>query len=94
MLNSAEESRLDATACTKNLSNADANVDAFWGSLGLLEAWGDMAVSTCMPETGAMPCTAISCLALMNLLICQGLSMQKWLFGNGPWHNDVQPNLA
>lgn len=69
MLNSADEARLKATTCIKNLSNADANDAALLGTPGLVEALGHVASVTCSPETGATPCTTNACLALMNLSI-------------------------
>jgi hypothetical protein len=69
MLNSADEARLKATTCVKNLSNADANDAALLGTPGLVEALGHVAAFTCSPETGATPCTTNACLSLMNLSI-------------------------
>ena len=69
MLNSSDEARLKATTCIKNLSNADANDGALLGTPGLVEALGQVAASTCSPDTGATPCTTNACLALMNLSI-------------------------
>ena len=69
MMNSSDEARLKATTCIKNLSNADANDSALLGTPGLVEALGQVAASTCSPETGATPCTTNACLALMNLSI-------------------------
>jgi hypothetical protein len=72
MLDSADETRLKATTCIKNLSNADANDAALLSTAGLLEALGRVAAVTCSPETGATPCTTNACLALMNLSISKG----------------------
>jgi hypothetical protein len=69
MLHSESEARLKATTCIKNLSNADANDAALLGTPGLVEALGHTAAVTCLPETGATPCTTNACLALMNLSI-------------------------
>ena len=64
----AEEARLKATTCIKNLSNADANDAALLGTPGLVETLGMVAEATCRPE-GATTCTTHACLALMNLSI-------------------------
>jgi hypothetical protein len=64
----AEEARLKATTCIKNLSNADANDAALLGTPGLVETLGTVAEATCRPE-GATTCTTHACLALMNLSI-------------------------
>lgn len=64
----AEEARLKATTCIKNLSNADANDAALLGTRGLVETLGMVAEATCRPE-GATTCTTHACLALMNLSI-------------------------
>ena len=69
MVNSNDEAKLKATTCIKNLSNADANDAALLATPGLVEALGHVAATTCMPETGATPCTTNACLALMNLSI-------------------------
>mmetsp|Transcript_22705 Transcript_22705/g.47899 ORF Transcript_22705/g.47899 Transcript_22705/m.47899 type:complete len:1715 (-) Transcript_22705:911-6055(-) len=65
----ADEARLKATTCIKNLSNADANDAALLGTPGLVETLGFVAEATCHPETGATTCTTHACLALMNLSI-------------------------
>ncbi|KAL3800621.1 hypothetical protein HJC23_006083 [Cyclotella cryptica] len=65
----AEEARLKATTCIKNLSNADANDAALLGTKGLVETLGLVAEATCHPVTGATTCTTHACLALMNLSI-------------------------
>jgi hypothetical protein len=69
MLNSSDEARLKATTCIKNLSSADANDAALLRTPGLVEALGQVASSTCSPQTGATPYTTNACLALMNLSI-------------------------
>ena len=71
MLNSTDESRLKATTCVKNLSNADANDGALLGTTGLVEALGHVARATCTLHAGATPCTTNACLALMNLSIAK-----------------------
>ena len=73
-LNAAEEARLKAVTCIKNLSNADANDAALLGTPGLVEALGCVALSTCSSSLGgkgggASSCTTNACLALMNLSI-------------------------
>lgn len=65
----ADEARLKATTCVKNLSNADANDAALLGTPGLVETLGYVAEATCHPRTGATTCTTHACLALMNLSI-------------------------
>lgn len=65
----ADEARLKATTCIKNLSNADANDAALLGTPGLVETLGYVAEATCHPRTGATTCTTHACLALMNLSI-------------------------
>mmetsp|Transcript_9665 Transcript_9665/g.12237 ORF Transcript_9665/g.12237 Transcript_9665/m.12237 type:complete len:1363 (-) Transcript_9665:105-4193(-) len=65
----AEEARLKAATCIKNLSNADANDAALLGANGLIEALAHVAVVTCIEESGATHCTTNACLALMNLSI-------------------------
>jgi len=65
----AEEARLKAATCVKNLSNADANDASLLGSTGLIEALGYVAAKTCTVEKGATNCTTNACLALMNLSI-------------------------
>ena len=65
----ADEARLKATTCIKNLSNADANDAALLGTPGLVETLGYVAEATCHPKTGATICTTHACLALMNLSI-------------------------
>ena len=65
----ADEARLKATTCVKNLSNADANDAALLGTPGLVETLGYVAEATCHPKTGATTCTTHACLALMNLSI-------------------------
>lgn len=65
----AEEARLKAATCVKNLSNADANDSSLLGSPGLIEALGHVAAKTCSVERGATSCTTNACLALMNLSI-------------------------
>jgi len=65
----AEEARLKAATCVKNLSNADANDASLLGSPGLIEALGHVAARTCSVEKGATNCTTNACLALMNLSI-------------------------
>ncbi len=65
----ADEARLKATTCIKNLSNADANDAALLGTSGLVETLGYVAEATCHPKTGATICTTHACLALMNLSI-------------------------
>ncbi|KAL7520481.1 hypothetical protein ACHAWX_005206 [Stephanocyclus meneghinianus] len=65
----AEEARLKATTCIKNLSNADANDAALLGTKGLVETLGHVAEVTCHPVNGATTCTTHACLALMNLSI-------------------------
>ena len=65
----ADEARLKATTCIKNLSNADANDAALLGTPGLVETLGFVAEATCHPELGATTCTTHACLALMNLSI-------------------------
>lgn len=65
----ADEARLKATTCIKNLSNADANDGALLGTPGLVEALGHVAAATCAKTGGATPCTTNACLALMNLSI-------------------------
>jgi len=67
--NVADEARLKATTCIKNLSNADANDAALLGTPGLVETLGYVAEATCHPKTGATTCTTHACLALMNLSI-------------------------
>ena len=71
MLNSADEARLKATTCIKNLSNADANDAALLGTKGLVEALAHVAAVTCSEESGATSCTTNACLALMNLSIAK-----------------------
>lgn len=68
----AEEARLKAATCIKNLSNADANDTALISSPGLLEALGYVASKTCTSAKGPSNCTTNSCLALMNLSIAKG----------------------
>ena len=65
----ADEARLKATTCIKNLSNADANDAALLATPGLVETLGYVAEATCHPKTGATTCTTHACLALMNLSI-------------------------
>lgn len=65
----ADEARLKATTCIKNLSNSDANDAALLGTRGLVETLGSIAEATCHPKTGATTCTTHACLALMNLSI-------------------------
>jgi len=65
----AEEARLKAATCVKNLSNADANDASLLGSPGLVEALGFVAAITCTVGKGATNCTTNACLALMNLSI-------------------------
>jgi len=67
--NVADEARLKATTCIKNLSNADANDAALLGTPGLVETLGYVAEATCHPRSGATTCTTHACLALMNLSI-------------------------
>ncbi|KAL7551375.1 hypothetical protein ACHAWF_014574 [Thalassiosira exigua] len=67
--NVADEARLKATTCIKNLSNADANDAALLATPGLVETLGHVAEATCHPKTGATTCTTHACLALMNLSI-------------------------
>jgi len=67
--NVADEARLKATTCIKNLSNADANDAALLGTPGLVETLGYVAEATCRPKSGATTCTTHACLALMNLSI-------------------------
>jgi hypothetical protein len=67
--NVAEEARLKATTCIKNLSNADANDGALLSTPGLVEALGVVAEASCSEERGATTCTTNACLALMNLSI-------------------------
>jgi len=67
--NVADEARLKATTCVKNLSNADANDAALLGTPGLVETLGHVAEATCHPSGGATTCTTHACLALMNLSI-------------------------
>jgi hypothetical protein len=72
----AEEARLKATTCIKNLSNADANDNVLLESPGLIEALGFVAGSTCSRSRGATNCTTNACLALMNLSISKGNKYQ------------------
>ncbi|KAL7540187.1 hypothetical protein ACHAXR_009922 [Thalassiosira sp. AJA248-18] len=65
----ADEARLKATTCIKNLSNADANDAALLGTPGLVETLGYVAEATCHTKKGAATCTTHACLALMNLSI-------------------------
>mmetsp|Transcript_22810 Transcript_22810/g.49412 ORF Transcript_22810/g.49412 Transcript_22810/m.49412 type:complete len:1251 (-) Transcript_22810:187-3939(-) len=67
--NVAEEARLKATTCIKNLSNADANDGALLTTPGLVEALGVVAEASCSEARGATTCTTNACLALMNLSI-------------------------
>jgi len=67
--NVAQEARLKATTCIKNLSNADANDAALLSTPGLVETLGYVAEATCHAKTGATTCTTHACLALMNLSI-------------------------
>lgn len=69
LTNVADEARLKATTCIKNLSNADANDAALLATPGLVETLGYVAEATCHPVTGATTCTTHACLALMNLSI-------------------------
>jgi len=66
----AEEARLKATTCVKNLSNADANDAALLKCPGLIEALGHVAGVTCKSWQGSDATTTTNaCLALMNLSI-------------------------
>ena len=66
----AEEARLKATTCIKNLSNADANDAALLDCPGLVEALGHVAHVTCKALGGGDATTTTNaCLALMNLSI-------------------------
>ena len=66
----AEEARLKATTCIKNLSNADANDAALLKCPGLVEALGHVAALTCKSWQGSDATTTTNaCLALMNLSI-------------------------
>uniref|UniRef100_A0A7S1VJ79 Vacuolar protein 8 n=1 Tax=Grammatophora oceanica TaxID=210454 RepID=A0A7S1VJ79_9STRA len=67
MVHGTEEARLKATTCIKNLSNADANDYALLSCVGLVEALGLVAKTTCDPSPSN--CTTNACLALMNLSI-------------------------
>merc|ERR1719401_1344558 len=65
----ADEARLKATTCVKNLSNADANDARLLDTPGLVQTLGIVAEATCREGTGATTCTTHACLALMNLSI-------------------------
>ncbi len=67
--NIADEARLKAATCIKNLSNADANDGALLSTSGLVEALGYTAFLSCSSTKGATTCTTNACLALMNLSI-------------------------
>lgn len=67
----AEEARLKATTCIKNLSNADANDEYLLNCPGLIQALGQVA-ATCSrgSQTGCDATTTTNaCLAIMNLSI-------------------------
>ena len=66
----AEEARLKATTCIKNLSNADANDAALLKCPGLVAALGHVAAVTSKSWQGSDATTTTNaCLALMNLSI-------------------------